>query len=110
MIDIIVSDEYLHFKFSLFGRCDDRRSAELLGDQIPQFAAGKKAGKRLPAGNSAGDSRVILTRFYRCNGGGCIYVVQKEILCRPWPTSSIVCGICQHAAVTARTDAQALQS
>jgi hypothetical protein len=79
----------------------------LLGDQSLQFAAGEKAGKWLPASNAAG-SLVILTQFRRRNRGGCIYVVQKEILCRSWPASSIVCGIARHAAVTARTDAQAL--
>ncbi|TBY76615.1 hypothetical protein E0H51_13295 [Rhizobium leguminosarum bv. viciae] len=26
-------------------------------------------------------------------------IVQKEILCRPWPALSIVCGIAHHAAL-----------
>jgi len=85
-------------------------SAKLLGDQSPQFAAGEKAGKRLPASSNAADSLVILTRFRHRNRGGCIYVVQKEILCRSRPASSIVCGVARHAAITARTDVQALQS
>ncbi|MFW8588580.1 hypothetical protein ACOJBM_38505 [Rhizobium beringeri] len=78
MIDIIVSDEYLHFKFSLCGWGDDCRSAELLVDHSPQFAAGEEAGKRLPALSDAADSLVILARFRRRNRGGCIYVVQKK--------------------------------
>jgi hypothetical protein len=72
---------------------DDRRSAELLGDQSPQFAAGEKAGKRLPAPSNAADSLVIATWFRRRNRGGCIYVIQKEILCRSRPASSIVVGL-----------------
>jgi hypothetical protein len=80
LIDIIVSDEYLHFKFSLCGWGDDCRSAELLVDHSPQFAAGEEAGKRLPALSDAADSLVILARFRRRNRGGCIYVVQKNPL------------------------------
>ncbi|WP_165418252.1 hypothetical protein [Rhizobium ruizarguesonis] len=88
---------------------DDRRSAELLGDQSPQFAAGEKAGKRLPAPSNAADSLVIVTWFRSRNRGGCIYVVQKEILCR---SAGIIdcCGIARHAATMARTDTQAFQS
>jgi len=69
------------------------RSAELLGDQSLQFTAGEKAGRRLPSLGSAADSFVILTRARRRNGGGCMYVVQNEILCRPWPRHRLFVGL-----------------
>jgi hypothetical protein len=72
------------------GWCGDRRSAELLGDQSLQFAAGEKAGKWLPSLASASEGLVTLTRVHHRNRGGCLCIVQKEILYRPLPASSIV--------------------
>ncbi|WP_205621962.1 hypothetical protein [Rhizobium sp. Pop5] len=90
-------------------------SAELLGNQRLQFAAGEKAGGRLPGPGGTADSLITFARFDRRSRGGFICVVQKN----PLPATAGVidcvwdclsCGLWPHGRCASMSSASRMVS